>query len=188
MTQLLQRLRDEHRNFAQLIEAVDQELKQFNAGERPNYDLLLAAVEYLREYAERQHHPAEDLVYARLKSCDPDCAARCGDLVADHHRLEGLTDRFLALLRGVLAESTVARDRVDREAFAFLDAHRKHMRAEDTRFFDEAERVLSAKDWEELADKARAVPDPLFGVRAEARYRELRRIIDALSSESRAAR
>ena len=183
MTQLLQRLREEHRNFARLIDAVEGELEQFNAGGRPNYELLLAAVDYLRDYAEVQHHPAEDLVFARLKACAPECADRCGDLIADHHRLQALTDRFLNLLRGVLAESTVARDRVDREAFAFLDAQRKHMRAEDARFFAEAERALSPKDWEELAEQARSAPDPLFGVHAEARFRELRRAIDALSSE-----
>jgi hemerythrin-like domain-containing protein len=184
MSHLLQRLRDEHRNFARLMRAVERELDRFNAGGRPNYELLLAAVDYLHEYAGRQHHPAEDLVYARLTACAPGLAERCGDLIGEHHRLEGLTERFLTLLREVLAESTVARDQVDREAFAFVDAHRKHMRAEDTRFFDSAEAALSAKDWDELAVAARSTPDPLFGTNAEVRFRELRRVIDALESEA----
>ncbi len=183
MYELLDRLREDHRNFARLIDAVERELKLFNAGGRPNYELLLAAVDYLHDYAERQHHPAEDLVYARLATCAPACAERCGDLIAEHNRLEALTLSFLTLLRSVLSEATVSRDRVDREAFAFLDAHRKHMRAEDVRFFAEAEVELSAEDWRELAAQARTGPDPLFGARAQERFRELRRAIDTLASE-----
>ncbi len=183
MTNLLNRLRDDHRNFARLFEAVEAELKRFAAGGRPNYELLLAAVEYLREYAECQHHPAEDLVYARLCACAPGEAERAGNLVAEHKRLEALGDNFLTLLKTVLSETTVPRDRLDAEAFAFLSAQKKHMRAEEDSFFKVAERSLLPEDWQELAKAALAAPDPLFGGKAEARYRELSRAIEALATE-----
>jgi hemerythrin-like domain-containing protein len=184
VTSLLDRLRADHRNFALLVRAVEAALKRFNAGEAPDYELLLAAVEYLHDYADRQHHPTEDIVFRRLARCAPDAAEGCGDLLADHQRLEALTERFLATLREVLADGTVARDSLDREAFAFLDAQRKHMRAEDARFFAAAERALAPRDWEELALEARGRADPLFGPRAEARFAALRRAIDDLAQES----
>ena len=184
MTSLLDRLRADHRNFAFLVKAVEAALKRFNAGETPDYGLLLSAVEYLHDYADQQHHPAEDIVFKRLKRCAPGEAESCGDLLSDHQRLEVLTERFLAMLREVLADGTVARDDFDREAFAFLDAQRKHMRAEDARFFTAAERALTPRDWEELALEARSRPDPLFGARAEARYAALRHAIDALARET----
>ena len=41
-------------------------------GERPNYELMLDIVAYLRDYSDRFHHPREDVAFARLAKHCPD--------------------------------------------------------------------------------------------------------------------
>jgi len=70
----------EHIYFRRLLELLQNELDRFHRGERPNYELMLDIVAYLRDYSDQYHHPREDVAFARL-------AQRCPDLKLDLARL-----------------------------------------------------------------------------------------------------
>src|SRR5205814_666308 len=76
----------EHAYFNRLLALLQREVLRFHAGERPNYELMLDIVRYLREYGDDMHHPREDAAFAIL-------AARCADLrqslakLAQEHRV-----------------------------------------------------------------------------------------------------
>lgn len=57
---------DEHVYFGRLLKLLGKELDVFHGGERPNYELMLDIVGYLRDYGDQYHHPREDEAYARL--------------------------------------------------------------------------------------------------------------------------
>ena len=40
-----------------------RELDAFHSGERPNYELMLDIISYLREYSDEMHHPREDVAF-----------------------------------------------------------------------------------------------------------------------------
>jgi hemerythrin-like domain-containing protein len=182
MAEIIDRLRAEHANIARLTAAVEKQLAVFNAGGRPDYDLMAAALEYFATYAARHHHPTEDLVYEKLQARDPDAAKAAGDLLAEHARLEVLTRRFAEALHKVVQESAVPRAWFDGEARAFITAQQAHSKAEEERFFPAAEAALSAEDWAELATRGARGDDPLFGAKADKRFAALRREIDALAA------
>ena len=56
----------EHAYFAQLLRLLRREIDVIHAGEDPNYELMVDILSYLHEYADRVHHPREDVAFARL--------------------------------------------------------------------------------------------------------------------------
>jgi hemerythrin-like domain-containing protein len=56
----------EHVNFARLLDLLEAQVATFHRAERPNYDLMGNIVYYLRSFADRFHHPREDVAFARL--------------------------------------------------------------------------------------------------------------------------
>lgn len=94
MAEALRRLREEHRNFARLLKALEHQLAIFDRGERPDYDVLAAAADYFTGFPDRCHHPKENLIFETLKTKDPAAAASIGDLDLEHEDLARLAHHF----------------------------------------------------------------------------------------------
>jgi len=77
-------LRQEHRNIDKLLLVLEQELRLFARGERPDYEVIRAVIAYFEVYPDAYHHPQEDMVFKKLKARDPAAAASVGDLAAEH--------------------------------------------------------------------------------------------------------
>ena len=75
-------LRQEHRNIEKLLLVLEEELRVFDRGERPDYEVVLAVIAYFQVYPDAYHHPQEDMVFEKLKARDPAAAAKIGDLTA----------------------------------------------------------------------------------------------------------
>ena len=54
--------RDEHVRFLRPLEFLDNEMMYFHEGGYPNYDLMRDVIYYLQHYADRHHHPREDII------------------------------------------------------------------------------------------------------------------------------
>ena len=63
---------EEHVYFGQLLRRLRHELDVFHGAERPNYELMLDIVTYLRDYGDQYHHPREDEAFARLARRAPE--------------------------------------------------------------------------------------------------------------------
>src|SRR5439155_13693175 len=77
-------LRQEHRNIESLLGVLEQELSVFDRGERPDYEVVLAVIDYFKDHPDSCHHPKEDMIVEKLKARDPGAAATVGDLEAQH--------------------------------------------------------------------------------------------------------
>ena len=76
MTDMLEVLRQEHRNIESLLRVLERELSVFDHGERPDYEILLAVIDYFEDYPDSCHHPKEDMKekvgrLGRLSSAEP---------------------------------------------------------------------------------------------------------------------
>ena len=61
MAEFLNGLRQEHVNTIALLDLLDEQISLFEAGESPDYDVVDLILRYTYEFAERYHHPKEDL-------------------------------------------------------------------------------------------------------------------------------
>jgi hemerythrin-like domain-containing protein len=84
MVEIIEVLRQEHRNIEKLLHVLERELSVFDRGDRPDYEVVLAVIEYFKDYPDTCHHPKEDIIVAKLKARDPVAAAAIGDLEAEH--------------------------------------------------------------------------------------------------------
>ena len=139
MSDVIWKLRDDHRKLARLMDLIAREVRVFDAGDLPDYELVSNILDYTQNYPDLYHHPVEDLVLAKLRLRDPDAAANIGELDKEHEKLGALTRRFAAALYNVMQDAELPRD-----------------------WFPPALRALTDADWQEIRSTITLPGDPLF--------------------------
>lgn len=72
------------RNIEKSLRVMEQELSVFDRGERPDYEVFGAIIEFFKKYPDACHHPKEDIIYEKFKARDPGRATLIPDLEAEH--------------------------------------------------------------------------------------------------------
>jgi hemerythrin-like domain-containing protein len=157
MSNLLDQLHSDHRRMAGMLAALDREVRRFEAGGHPDYDLIGEIVDYFLDTPERWHHPCEELVLARLALRDPKAAGRVGDLAGAHVALTENLLAFVAGLRQVMNDAEMPRAALVGWADDFIERQRRHLSNEEAGFFPAAERAFGETDWAEVEAEARRI-------------------------------
>jgi hemerythrin-like domain-containing protein len=169
--------RAEHAGFAHLLDLLEKKLVAFHTGERPDYDLMLDILLYLRHFPDRYHHPREDIAFDCLVKRDAGLAALVEHLKEEHRLIAAAGDSLHQLLAEASEGAIVSREKIDSAAQAYLVDYRRHIASEELTVMPRALALLTAEDWALVAHAAPAAIDPLFGEEADNSYRELRRLI-----------
>jgi len=185
---ILDRLRKDHANMLQLLRTLEWQLAEFEVGNQPDYDVLLAAVDYFLMFPELSHHPTEDLIFEKLRERAPISAQSIGDLRSAHDALAARARVLAEGLRAVLAEAEVPREAFVRWCSEFIDNQRQHIEMEEATFFPAVEKTLTEKDWRDLGAKIMKRIDPLFDVNVDEKFTQLRQTIFAWQRQDEALR
>ena len=173
----------DHRNFARLLDLIDEQVDAFHAGKRPDYELMRAIVYYLRHHPDRFHHPREDIAFARLVKHDPALQMTVARRVQEHAAIAAAGEDLLNWLDRIIVGAVTERSALEAAAATFVVYYRHHMVAEEEEVIPRAVELLTRADWAAVA----AIPaesDPLFGPDFDARYQELRRQIHRTFKEA----
>ena len=171
----------EHVYFRRLLELLQRELDAFHRGDRPNYELMLDVVAYLRDYSDQVHHPREDVAFERLAVRCPDLKLDLARLSQEHRVIARAGEALRQYLESILAGSMVQRAEVEVAAATYLVYYGNHIAKEDELVLSRAAELLSPGDWDAIKAVPAANGDPLFGDKPAERYRALRRRISAES-------
>ena len=183
MPELLDELRREHRSIAQVLNCLERQVRIFETGEHPDFDVIAAVLDYFEGFPDRYHHPKEDLLLERLSTRDPMSTRVVGDLAQAHVELGENMRGFATAVRAVLLDAELPRAAFVGRARSFIDLQRRHLAMEEASFFPAAERALTAEDWSDLAASAVRREDPLYGGSSETKYESLRKNILAWDAE-----
>jgi len=183
MPETLDRLRQEHRDIAGLLDILEAELADFDAAASPDFDIISAIADYFSGYPEACHHPKEDRLYEALLVHRPDCAALVGDVVAEHRSLGNLVKQFADAVGNVMRDAEVSRVAFDHVVRQFIDAQRRHIDKEESGLFPLAANTLTEADWAAIDAQIADADDPLFGKMPEARFAGLRKNIAEWEAE-----
>jgi hemerythrin-like domain-containing protein len=63
MSWVIEILCQEHRNIEKLLCVLERELSVFDRGERPNYEVVVAIIDYFKDYPDSCHQPKEDMIF-----------------------------------------------------------------------------------------------------------------------------
>jgi hemerythrin-like domain-containing protein len=162
----------EHVNFARLLDLLDTQVAALHRGDRQNHDLIGNIVYYLRSFADRFHHPREDVAFARLVERDPDMQSVIDRLLQEHRVIATAGDEFFNRLNEVAGDAMTPRATIEAAAATYLVYYRHHIATEEREIMPRAAQLLTQRDWD--AVEANVPPDPLFGDVVEARFQELR--------------
>jgi len=151
MVEIIEILRQEHRNIEKLLRVMEQELTVFDRGERPDYEVFGAIVEFFKNYPDSCHHPKEDIIYEKFKTRDPGRAASVADLEAEHREGAVRLRRVARVIESVLNDQELLRESVDRIVRDFIDSERKHIALEEEVVFPAIVDALQPGDWADIA-------------------------------------
>jgi len=151
MIEIIEILRQEHRNIEKLLRVMEQELSVFDRGERPDYEVFGAVIDFFKKYPDSCHHPKEDIIYEKFKTRAPDRAASIADLEVEHREGAVRLRRVAHVIDNVLNDQELLRENVDRIIRDFIDNERKHIALEDEVIFPAVVEALQPGDWADIA-------------------------------------
>jgi hemerythrin-like domain-containing protein len=167
----------EHVYFNQLLGLLHRQVDVFATGARPNYELMVDIISYLRDYSDRNHHPREDVAFALLAKRCPDLELVLSRLGQEHRVIAHAGEQLLKALQAVLAGAVIPRGEIETAAATYLVYYGNHIAREEEEVLPRAAKELSAEDWQAVRTAVPSIRDPLFGGDPELRFRELRRQI-----------
>ena len=186
---IIDMLHAEHRNIEKLLLVLEQELRVFDRGERPDYEVIRGVIAYFQVYPNAYHHPQEDLVFNKLKARDPTAAAKIGDLAAEHRKGAEHLRRVAQTIESVCMDQEILRHTVDDIIRDFIVYERRHIAMEERDLFPAAAEALQPQDWQEIASwRSAGQKDPLFSAATEERFDAVRRHILQLGQHAEAER
>ena len=177
MTDPISAWHTEHVYFNRLLGLLHRQIDVFHTGERPNYELMVDVVSYLRDYSDRIHHPREDVAFARLAKRCPDLELMLARLSQEHRIIAHAGETLLKALQAVLGGAVIPRAEVEVAAATYLVYYGNHIAKEEEDVLARAAMELTTEDWEAVRTAVPPMRDPLFDGEPEERFRELRRQI-----------
>jgi hemerythrin-like domain-containing protein len=168
----------DHVNFGRLLNLLESELQLAHDGGTADYDLMLDIMHYMLHYSGTLHHPKEDIVFARIKSCDASAGAAIEELTKQHAQLRDMGEAMVRVLNDVVNGAIISRERVEATARAYVAGLRAHMRTEESEILPRAARLVSESDWTEIDAAIANFDDPVFGSQVHERYARLREQIN----------
>jgi hemerythrin-like domain-containing protein len=188
MAYMIEVLRQEHRNIESLLGVLERELSVFDRGDRPDYEVVLAVIDYFKDYPDSCHHPKEDMIVEKLKARDPVAAATIGDLHAEHREGTKRLHRVAQAVERVLSDQDLVRENVANIIRDFINHERQHMAMEERIVFPAMLNALRPKDWADIALKLADRDDPFYQPGFEEKFNRLRRNILKMEEEAQAER
>jgi hemerythrin-like domain-containing protein len=179
MSNKLRRLRQDHANLQKLLFILERQIAALDRRERPDWDIIEGAVEYLQTYPDLHHHPLEDRILRRLQAKDPAAAAPFQGLAAEHGAQRAALQRIAAATHQVLQDASMPRQTYIELLTDFAAKLRQHIRMEEEAFFPAAAQSLDGTDWAALDSEASDPPDPLAGDPVELRFAALRKNLES---------
>ena len=181
---VLDRLHEDHAHMATIIELIVRELDAVDCGKQMDLELIEDTLAYVTAYPDACHHPAEDIVFARLGAVLPQASLEIEALRSEHVRLIASARAMLGAVRAVEEDALVTRAELLEAGRAYVDTLERHIDKEEAGLFRLAAEHLDAADWAAIAAAIDAMDDPLFGPAVARDHRRLWQRITAHAMRS----
>lgn len=177
--EILNHLRNEHRNINGLLHILKRQLASIKVGDRPDYCLMYDIAQYLTYYPDRYHHPFEDMIFARLAELRPEFSTVVAGIERQHHQIAFGGSKLRDLIGEIIDGLIVSREILLHTGIGYINAYRVHMQNEEDNLFDILPVNLNAADWIVLNSAFHWQIDPVFSEEVSREYQHLRDCITA---------
>jgi hemerythrin-like domain-containing protein len=155
MSDIIDVIHSEHKIIMRILGRLEREIGRFEAGKRPNFDLLKDIAGYFQTHPDQCHHPREDILYDALADKVPAAAEMTGDLRAEHEVLARQADTFSQGLTSILMEVEISRPAFVAMARNFIARQKHHLANEEKILLPLARAELDADELAAILEKSR---------------------------------
>lgn len=160
MPSAIQTIKDEHRALNSVLSSLRViSRRAVHTGEKPDFSWLWALLQYVDRFAERLHHPKEEVYLFRvLERRAPDFGRKIARLRREHAANAGHSIRMRDALASWERSDPKAGPLFASVASDFARFNWRHMRHEEREILPLAQATFTDADWREI-DRAFAVND-----------------------------
>jgi len=153
----------EHRSIAAVLRGMQHLVRSAREpGARLDTELMRKMADYLRAFPGTQHHPKEEAhLFRLLQSRTPEFDSVLRELERQHHQEPALVQALTNALDHHDSASTGELEEVAETVQRLAGAIWEHMSVEESTIMKAAQRLLSPRDWTEIAMAFEAHDDPL---------------------------
>ena len=170
----------EHRLIETVVKALGGLAAAIEEGQRADAAMLATAVEFLRVYADKLHHGKEETLFFPMlvKRGVPAQGCPIGGLNHEHEKGRALVRALAEQAPAYAQDKPGAKEALIETLRAIRDLYQNHIWKEDAMVFLMADKVLSAADKQQLADRFTEV-DRAVGLETIARLKTFSRSLVA---------
>ena len=172
---MLDIIHNDHRNINQLLRILRNKIKLLENDEAIDYRLIKVIISYLRNYADKYHHPMEDMIYAYYLKYRVVSDEIVNRLAHEHQLIKEATIHLDELVEMVLLDAIVPQQNCIDRLSKFVDLQAKHLMYEEAEILPAISASLEADDWANLQQQWQHnhYDDPLFGDKIAEEYKAL---------------
>ncbi len=178
-------LHTDHHHLQLLLDCLSLEIDcyDFDSKRPADLSIMLSAIEYINEYADKWHHPTEDIIFDRLLEKDIPESKLIKQLKNEHKDIIIETDKINQIFEMVAEDCIIPADKLISGVRHFISLQRTHIEKENEFVYPLMEKLFTKKEWKEIAVDVKIQNDPLFSKPSKKEYEQLYRYIMNLKNE-----
>ena len=177
---MIETIHQDHKNIMGLLQVLRNKVDLLNEDKKIDYKVIKSIIIYLKKYADKYHHPMEDLIYAyylKYRVVSDQVANRLND---EHLQLKIITSELDNMVDMVLLDAVVPKDLFIEKLELFVTKQKQHLDYEETEILPAIKKSLTPDDWESLNQqwKYHEYIDPLFGDKISEEFKALAQLLN----------
>jgi len=170
---LLNELREDHRNMTIMLDLLRRESSHIRDGEEPDYELIHDIMRYMTVYSDAVHHPKEDLLYRTMRAGGATLGADLERVEPEHREIAKLGEALRNDVEAIESGAAVTRDRIIADTADYVRQLQQHMAWEEEDLFRRADALIKeeSKMFVDTSNLDRL--DPVFGPEREHSFANL---------------
>ncbi len=159
--------------MARILKLIASEIDAFVAEEPRDMDVLDDAMRYMISYADKLHHPKEDIMFRRLQEVAPQTRDLVEDIFREHETIARMGAEFHELVQAVEYGDFVLRKEIIAKGEDYVRTLFAHMGKEEEQLLETAKQLLSSENHADLEIEADELVDPLFAEEVQQEFKAL---------------
>ena len=185
MHPIQRQLHNDHHHLQLVLNCFSKEIDcfDFNAQQDPDMEVILNALDYVREYPDKWHHPAEDVIFNQLLAKKIKEGKLIKKLEEEHNKISQETEKVNQLFRAAAEDCIVPASDLVESARRYITLQRTHLEQENEIIYPLMDKLFGPDDWKEIEKKIEIQNDPLFNKPSKREFTQLYNHILELEKE-----
>ena len=162
---MIESIHQDHKNIMELLHVLRNKVNLLKEDNKIDYKVIKSIIIYLKKYADKYHHPMEDLIYAYYLKYRVVSDLVANRLTDEHKQLKIITTELDDMVDTVLLDAIIPKEVLIEKLELFVTRQQQHLDYEEQKVLPAIKKSLTPDDWENLRQqwKHHEYVDPLFG-------------------------